>query len=94
MPCLLGCLALLFPRVIILLVWLFGGGYFASAYQTVIWPVLGFIFMPITMLAYAFAMNANDGQLNGIYLILFVIAILIDLGLLGGGGAGARRRRR
>lgn len=91
MPCLLGCLAIFFPRVVIVLIWLFSD-YFRHAYQTVIWPLLGFLFMPVTMLTYAFAMNAH-GRLDGIYLVIFVIAVLVDLGLIGGGASSTRRGR-
>src|SRR5678816_3171504 len=40
MPCLLGCLALLFPRVVIVLVVIFSD-YIGQAYQTILWPLLG-----------------------------------------------------
>ncbi len=30
-----------------------------QAYQTNIWPILGFFLMPLTTLAYAWAVNAN-----------------------------------
>jgi hypothetical protein len=90
MPCLLGCLALLTPRLVLVLVWLFSN-YLGRAYHTAIWPVLGFFFLPLTTLAYAFAMNSNYGSVSGIYLVIVVIAVLVDLGLIGGGEAGRRR---
>lgn len=90
MPCLLGCLAIFFPRVVIVLVWLFST--YLDIYQTRIWLLLGFLFMPVTTLAYALAINAN-GKLDGIYLVIFVLAVLVDLGLLGGGAQSTRRRR-
>src|SRR4051812_32905642 len=95
MPCLLALFALAIPRVVIVLVWLFGNHYFGRAYQTILWPLLGFFFMPLTTLAYAFAMNENRHNVNGGYLVLVVAAVLLDLGLIGGGGkAGHRRSRR
>src|SRR5689334_10729446 len=94
MPCLLALVALLVPRLVLVLVWLFGNGYLGRAYQTVIWPMLGFFFMPLTTLAYAFGMNSNRGSVSGYYLALVVLAVLIDLGLLGGGGRAGRRRRK
>jgi hypothetical protein len=48
--------------------------------------------MPLTTLAYAFAMNHNNGSVHGVYLMLVVVAVLIDLGIIGGGGASRRRR--
>ncbi len=43
-------------------------------------------------LAYAWAVNSH-GTVTGVYLVVVVIAVLIDLGLVGGSGASARRRR-
>jgi hypothetical protein len=92
MPCLLALLALAVPRLVIVLVWLLGNHYFGRAYQTTIWPVLGFFFMPLTTLAYAFVMNINQHNVSGGYLVLILAAVLIDLGLIGGGGKAGRRR--
>jgi hypothetical protein len=89
MPCFLGLTAYFFPRLVIVLVWLFSD-YFSRAYQTKLWPFLGFVFMPLTTLAYALAINSN-GKLDGIYLVVFVIAVLLDFGTH---GAGPLRRRR
>jgi hypothetical protein len=90
MPCLLGCSALFLPRLVLVLVWLFSN-YLGQAYDSVIWPLLGFIFMPLTTLAYAWAVNTAD-SVTGIYLAIVVVAVLFDLGLLGGGGREASRR--
>jgi hypothetical protein len=92
MACLLALFALLLPRVTLFFVWLFSD-YLHRAYQTAIWPVLGFLFMPLTTLAYAYAVNSK-GSVSGIYFVLTLLAALIDLGLLGGGEAGRRRRLR
>jgi hypothetical protein len=89
MPCLVGCLALFTPRLAIVLVVLLGD-YIGRAYETVLWPLLGFFFMPLTTLAYAFAINRND-SVEGGYLVVVVLAVLIDLGLI---GAGSRARRK
>lgn len=91
MPCLLALLAVFFPRIVIVLVFVFSR-YLQSAYETLLWPVLGFIFMPFTTLAYAFAVNSTNGNVNGMYLAVVVIAVLMDLGSWSG-GATARRRR-
>ena len=91
MGCLIGCLALFTPRLAIVLVVIFTN-YIGHAYQTFLWPFLGFLFMPMTTLAYAWAVNSH-GTVTGIYLVVVVIAVLLDLGFIGGGGASARRRR-
>ena len=92
MPCLLGLFALFVPRLVLFLIWLFSD-YLGRAYDSVLWPLLGFLFMPLTTLAYAFAMNSNNGSVSGLYLVLVVLAVLIDLGMLGGGEAQRRRTR-
>jgi hypothetical protein len=77
---------------VILLLAIFSS-YLSAAYQTVIWPLLGFFVMPYTTLAYAWAINTSpSNSLQGLYLVIFILAILIDLGVIGG-GAKARKRR-
>lgn len=79
----MGCLFILFavitPRVIMALIFLFSH-WFANAFQTIVWPVLGFIFMPYTTLAYMLAMIENNHQLTGGWLVLLIVAVVIDMG--------------
>jgi hypothetical protein len=79
------------PRLALALVFIFSN-YLGRAYETTLWPLLGFFFMPLTTLAYAWAVNTH-GTVTGVYLAVVVIAVLIDLGFVGGSGASARRRR-
>lgn len=90
MPFIVGCLALGTPRLAIVLVVLFSD-YIGRAYETVLWPVLGFFFMPLTTLSYAFAINDN-GAVEGMHLVLVVVTVLLDLGLVGAGSTTRRRR--
>jgi hypothetical protein len=92
MPLMIGCIALLTPRFAIVLVVLFSD-YIGQAYSNVVWPFLGFLFMPLTTLAYAWAINSH-GSVEGIQLVVVVIAVLMDLGLLGGSAASRNRARR
>ena len=92
MGCLFGCLALLTPRILLFVIWLFSG-YLEHAYHTKIWPFLGFFFLPLTTLAYAWAVNTY-GSVKGLGLVVVVLAVLFDLGIVGGGGAAGRRRFR
>ena len=91
MMCLFGCIALLIPRVTIVLVVIFSD-YIGRAYETNLWPIVGFVFMPLTTLAYAWAIHSN-GTVTGVYLVVVVVAAMLDLGVVGGGGASARRYR-
>jgi len=90
MGCLFGCVALLFPRLVLFLIFLFSS-YLGRAFETNFWPFLGFFFMPFTTLAYAWAINSN-GTVSGIYLVVVVIAVLMDLGVTGNGAREGRRR--
>jgi hypothetical protein len=90
MPCLIGCLALSAPRVAIAIV-VFFSDYIGRAYETNFWPFLGFLFMPLTTLAYAWAINSH-GSVEGMHLVVVVVAVLIDLGLVGGSAAKRRER--
>lgn len=91
MPCLIGCLALLTPRLAILLVVLFSD-YIGEAYKTVLWPLLGFFLMPLTTLAYAWAWHQGNGSVQGVGLVAVVVAVLIDLGIIGGNASHERVR--
>ena len=92
MGCLVvGCLALATPRIAIVLVVIFSD-FIGRAYTTVVWPFLGFLFLPLTTLAYAWAINTS-GSVKGLNLVDVVVAVLLDLGLVGGGGAATRRGR-
>jgi hypothetical protein len=93
MGCILAILALLTPRVVIVLVVLFSD-FIGRAYETWIWPLLGFFFLPLTTLAYAAAMNWNEGSVSGGYFFMVLVAALVDLGAVGGGRAAQRRRDR
>ena len=88
MPCLVGCLALSAPRFAIVLVAIFSN-YLGRAYESAFWPFVGFLFMP---LAYAWAINSR-GSVEGLQLVVVVIAVLIDLGLVGGSASGRYRAR-
>jgi hypothetical protein len=96
MPCLLGCLALVFPRVALFLVWFFGGGYLSRAYDSWLWPVLGFFFLPLTTLTFAYGINSlgHGGNMPPLGWLLTALAVAADLGLLSGGSKNALRARR
>jgi hypothetical protein len=91
MTCLIALMAMAFPRVAIILVVIFSD-YIGTAYQTTVWPLLGFFFMPVTTLAYAWAMHSS-GSVAGGQLVVVVIAVLIDVGIIGGGATNPRVRR-
>ena len=90
MPCLLVLLVLAFPRVVLVLMFLLSD-YLQRAYHGILIPLLGFIFLPLTTLAYAWMVNTHR-PLDGVNLIILVIAVLIDASGLGGGEWHRRRQ--
>ncbi len=79
MGCLLIALALLLPRVAIVLLFLFTR-LFDGVFTTWLWPLLGFIFLPYTLLAYTAAVVNTGGAITPGWLVLIVIAIVVDVG--------------
>ena len=90
MPCLLVVLVLAFPRVILLLMFLFST-YLQRAYAGLIIPLLGFLFLPLTTIVYAWLMNSHM-PLEGVNVVILIIAVLLDVGGLGGGEWHRRSR--
>ena len=86
MPCLIGCVAVVFPRLALFLVWLFGGDYVSRAFGSLVIPLLGFVFLPLTTLAVAFGMNTlgKPDQMEPAGWVLVAIALAVDLGIIGG----------
>ena len=91
MPCLLVLVILLFPRIALLILYFFTN-YIERAYHGILIPLLGFIFLPLTTIVYAWMVN-NGVPTTGINLLWLLIAVFIDLGSLGGGGHSYSRRR-
>ncbi len=89
MPCLLALLAVAFPRVAIILLWLFTN-FFTGLYHGIIIPILGFIFLPLTLIVYTYILRAYGGHLGTTQLVFIFIAVIVDLGLIGGGTFGRR----
>ncbi len=90
MPCLLVLIVLAFPRVVLAVVF-FTSTYLHRAYHDLIIPLLGFFFLPLTTLVYAWLVNSHRPT-EGINLIYLLVAVIIDLGGLGGGESHRRRR--
>ncbi len=91
MGCLVILLGLLWPRVVLFILWVFTN-YLSRAFHTFVWPTLGFFFLPTTTLAYAIAQNAFDG-VRGVGLFLVILGVLLDFGIIGGGARSRLARR-
>ncbi len=68
------------PRLISFLLYFFSG-WFTGVFQTSIWPILGWMFMPFTMLWYSCVMNWYGGHWGFETNLLMVVAILVDWGV-------------
>jgi hypothetical protein len=90
MPCLLVLLLLAFPRLALILMYL-TSNYLQRAYHDLLVPLLGFIFLPLTTIVYAWLTN-NHMPLEGINLFYIILAVVIDVGGLGSGESHRRRR--
>lgn len=88
MPCLGVLIALFTPRFLMILLWLFTG-WFKGIFNTALWPVLGFFFLPTTTLWYTAVHNWWAGHWGVWQIVGLVIALIIDTS-----PASARRRRR
>ena len=90
MPCLLVLLLLAFPRIALVVMFL-TSNYLQRAYHGLLIPLIGFLFLPLTTIVYAWLTNTHS-PIEGVNLIYLVVAVLIDAGGLGGGEAHRRSR--
>ncbi len=88
MGCVLVLFALIAPRLVIVLLWLFTH-WFRGLFETALWPILGFLFLPTTLLWYTMVQHWFGGQWTLWPIVGLVIALMIDVS-----PARGRRRRR
>lgn len=77
MPCLFGLFALFVPRIVIALLW-FLTDWFVGVFDSLLWPLLGFLFAPTTLLWYSVVQNYYGGEWGGLQLVVGAIAVIID----------------
>lgn len=88
MPCLLTLLALVAPRLVAVLLWLFSD-WFSGLFDTWLWPVLGVVFLPTTLLWYTAVQHWFGGEWSLWPVVGLVVALAIDVSP----ARGASRRR-
>jgi hypothetical protein len=87
--CIVALVALGAPRLMFLILWFFSD-FFKNVFHTNLWPFLGFLFLPLTTLGYAWSIHTYHAvQGWGLAAILFGFAI--DIGAIGGGKASKHR---
>ena len=89
MPCLLVFVIVLFPRVTLALMWFFSTYLQRAFHGGLLVPLLGFVFLPLTTLVYAWELNSRMPT-AGLNLVWLLIAVVIDLGGIGGGATRSR----
>ncbi len=79
MPILLAIIGLLAPRAVLIVLALFTS-YLARVYTGLLLPLVGFVVAPTTTLAYAVAVNTAGGVHGSFWLLVMVLAVVLDLG--------------
>jgi len=87
MPCLFVIIALAAPRLLVFALWL--TGWFRGVFPTMLWPILGFVFLPTTLLWYTAVQRWFGGQWTLWPVVGIVGALAIDCAP----ARGYRRRR-
>ena len=85
MGCVLALLALISPRLVLFLLWIFGS-VLSRAFDSWIIPLLGFFLLPWTTLTYAAFWDWGAGHhVVGFEWFFVALAFFIDLGTYAGG---------
>ena len=91
MPILLILFGLIAPRVALCVLWC--AGVLNGVWTSALWPLLGLVFLPYTTLAYALSHVFGNG-VDGVWLLLVILAVAMDLGAIGGSSRERHRRVR
>jgi hypothetical protein len=78
MPVLILLAALFLPRVVIVLLWMMTN-WFQGVFASALWPLIGFLFLPMTTLWYSVVMKFFGGEWGLVPIIGGIIAALIDI---------------
>jgi hypothetical protein len=78
MPVILAIGALLAPRIAIVLLWLLTD-WFDGLFTALLWPILGFIFLPTSLLWYTVVQHWFGGVWSTWPIVGLIIALLIDV---------------
>ncbi len=82
MCCFFLVLVFLGPRASILVWWLANPARWDEAFDGFLWPLLGFIFLPVTLLMYVIVRPAG---VSGIDYLWLGLAVLADVAMYSGG---------
>jgi hypothetical protein len=77
------------PRLALAALWLFQPERFEAAFESWLWPILGFIILPLTTVA--FVLVVPNG-ISGSEWAWLIGAFVADIGIQGGGALGSRQQ--
>lgn len=77
MPCFFIAAALFLPRVAIAYLWFFTN-WFGGVFDTLLWPILGFLMAPTTLIWYSVVDQVYQGSWGTFQIVVMVIAVMID----------------
>jgi hypothetical protein len=90
MCCILALLVFIGPRIAAIAWYLTDTARWSATFSNILWPLLGVIFLPWTLLAYV--LMAGDGAVAGLWdWIVVGLGFLIDVGAFGSGYQSRRR---
>jgi hypothetical protein len=87
MPCFLAILALVAPRLVVALLWFFTR-WFQGIFPSELWPILGFIFLPTTLLWY----TAVQHWWGGVWTLWPIVGLVVALAIDVSPSSGRRRK--
>ena len=87
MCCGFAILAFLGPRAALLFWWLLRPAYFSETFTTILWPLLGFFFLPWLTLMYLIVAPGGISTFDWLFLGL---ALLLDIASYSGSAYGNR----
>ena len=87
--CLFAVLLAGAPRIAFLLWWLFQPARINHTFSTIIWPLVGVLFLPWTTIMYVIV---YPGGINGLDWLFLALALAVDIGTYVGNGQANRRR--
>lgn len=89
MCCVVSLLVFIGPRVAALAWYVLDTARWNAAFSNILWPCLGFIFLPWTTMAWVWM---SPGGVSGLEWAIVGLGFLLDIGAFGGGNYSRKHR--
>ena len=89
--CLAVLLLLIGPRVLLIGIWLLTNWY--NAFSSSLIAFVAWLFLPYTSLAWMYIYFHNGGRIAGGYVVLLILAVLLDVGVFSGGHRSMKKKQ-